>query len=256
MDETKYDLFFVHEERTWWFTARRDILLRLLEKFGPPPPARLLDVGCGTGMLAIYFARMGYRVMGLDASPKALDYVRRRDPAIETVEGEFPDRIQGDLGAFQVVGLLDVLEHMDDDARGLSVARDLLMPGGTLLVTVPALPSMWSAHDDVNLHRRRYVLRELGAKVRAAGFEVLFLSYFNCFLLPLAWIMRKIRRNATGLEDHEPPPFPLNPLLRWIFLLERPLLDAGRRLPIGLSLVCVARRPKSIVSAREVGRSP
>ncbi len=243
MDEAKYDLFFAYEERTWWFTARRDILARLLARFGPPPPARLLDVGCGTGMLAIHFARAGYRVVGLDASPKALDYVRQRDPAIETVAGEFPGAVPAGLGPFQVVCLLDALEHMDDDARGLALARDLLTSGGTLVVTVPALPGMWSAHDDVNLHRRRYVLAELESKVRAAGFGIRQLSYFNTLLLPLAWIMRKVRRNATGLEDHEPPPRLLNALLRRIFLLERPLLAAGLRLPIGLSLVCIARKP-------------
>lgn len=246
MDEAKYDLFWAHEERTWWFTARRDILTRLLAKFGPSPPARLLDVGCGTGMLAVHFARLGYRVAALDASSKALDYVRRRDTAIETVEGEFPVRVERLSGPFQVLCLLDALEHMDDDARGLALALELLSPGGTLLVTVPALPSMWSAHDDVNLHRRRYVRKELETKVRAAGFEVRFLSYFNSLLLPAAWAMRKGRRNASGLEDHAPPAGPVNALLRGIFLLERPILAAGIRLPIGLSLVCVARKPQRV----------
>lgn len=244
MDEAKYDLFFQHEEHTWWFTARRDILAALLERHAPPTDGRrLLDVGCGTGMLACRFRRMGYRVTALDAAERALDYLRRRDPRIDAVAGEFPDRLPPHwTGAFDIVCLLDALEHMDDDARGLSAARDLLAPGGTLLVTVPALPAMWSAHDEANRHRRRYLKSDLRDKIEAAGFSIAFLSYFNMLLLPLAWAVRRRRRGATGLEDHAPPPAPFNAALRAVFLAERPLLARGVALPVGLSLVCVARR--------------
>src|SRR6266481_3322354 len=154
----------------------------------------------------------------------------------------------GDLGAlplapaaFDVVLALDVLEHLDDDATALAEAARLLKPGATLVVTVPARPSLWGAQDVVSHHRRRYTKRTLRALFARAGLPAPELTYFNTLLFPplaaVRWLARAGRLSAQPASDFEKNrPGLANELLARVFALECHLLR-HLTLPIGASLL-------------------
>jgi SAM-dependent methyltransferase len=144
---------------------------------------------------------------------------------------------------YDLIALLDVLEHVPDDLASLRAIHMRLRPGGALLLTVPANPWMWSAHDAAHHHFRRYTRKQLEELFLRSGLEVQLLSYFNTLLFPLvaaARIVGKITRRESA--DDKLPSAPVNAVLDSVFGLEAALL--GRLpMPFGVSLVAVVRRP-------------
>jgi len=141
--------------------------------------------------------------------------------------------------AYGLVALLDVLEHVEEDRASLESIARRLKPGGKILLTVPAHPWMWSAHDVVNHHKRRYTKKGFRQVIEAAGLKVETLTYFNSLLFPLAAAARLAGR-VTGKEDSDDklPPAPVNKTFEFLFGLER--YAVGRLpLPPGVSLVAV-----------------
>jgi hypothetical protein len=139
--------------------------------------------------------------------------------------------------------MLDMLEHVEDDEGLLRTGRRLLSEGGHILIAVPAFPSLWSKHDEILHHKRRYARSGLRRLVERAGFTVEHLTFFNCFLFPVAWVKR-VAAHATGAgkaDDLEIPSRLLNATLRKVFRIERRILP-HTSLPIGLSLLCLARK--------------
>jgi SAM-dependent methyltransferase len=240
MEEYLYPHFYEVEKSHWWFAARRAILLEYLERRAHlTKSSRILDVGCGTGAILEEFARR-YTAFGLDFSPSAIDFCRKRG---------LPSLFAGTLSdyrvdvPFDVVTMLDVVEHVDDDLGLLRDGHRLLRGGGTILITVPAFPALWSGHDVELHHKRRYVKAQLKSLVEAAGFQIDHLSYFNCFLLPVAIGKRMLAKLLRTKEasDLEIPAAPVNAVLRRVFEFERHILPSAS-LPFGLSLICLGRK--------------
>ena len=240
MDESLYHEFFRVEERHWWFVGRQRIVLELLASCAPERKARtLLDVGCGTGAF-LKAASERYQVWGTDVSPLAIEYARKR--SLSNLHcGTLDDSPFGDRH-FDWLTLLDVIEHVDDDVGLLRQAKQQMAPGGRMIVTVPAHPWLWSRHDDLNHHKRRYTREQLATSLRRAGLRVEKLSAMNSFLFPLALVERLVMRWAGGRDDPlRVPPQRINQLLAAVFGSERYLLRM-MSLPIGLSLVALAGR--------------
>jgi SAM-dependent methyltransferase len=245
VETSLYKDHFELEEWHWWFTARAEIVLALLEPALPMPSGRrprILDIGCGTGGMLERMARLG-DVTGIDTSDEALDYCRKRGIASVHRYGEF--RAEG--RAFDAVTLFDVIEHADDDVGLLREARGFLAPGGIVLVTVPAFPFLWSRHDDLNHHRRRYVKRTLRAAFEGAGLDLVRLTYFNSLLFPAVVLVRGVARilprgsaPAAESSDLRRGTGLLNAPLRRLFASEKHFL---RRIdfPAGTSLLAIAR---------------
>lgn len=230
------------EERYWWFVARRRILLDVLERnLAMKGGLEILDAGCGGGATIESLRRYG-SVQGMELSEEAVEYNRERGR--EVVVGSIEQLPFAD-GSFDLTLALDVIEHVPNDLRALEELFRVLQPGGSLLVTVPALQMLWGAHDVTAGHYRRYTLSKLCDRVEAAGFEVLIATYFNTLLFPVVLALRNFRRFYPKSEasDVVEVPKPLNTLLTEIFSLEKPLV--GRiRLPLGVSALCLARKPE------------
>lgn len=239
MDTKLYDLFYSLEDSHWWFQGRKDLVLSLAERYRPRFQPRILDVGCGTGGMLAHFSRLGPSI-GLDMARESAYYCGKR--SLEMVLGSgiaLPFR----TGSFDIVAALDVIEHVDEDQALLHEMQRVLAPGGVLLLTVPAFQFLWSSHDDLNHHRRRYVRQGLACQINAAGFTPLKLSYYNSLLLPAAVVRKyvlKVRSNGTACHL-EQLPAPLNTIFRRILSMEKPVL-ARTQLPLGASIICAARR--------------
>jgi SAM-dependent methyltransferase len=229
------------DERHWWYRGRRRVLRAQLDRLPLAPGARLLDAGCGSGRTLDELARYG-RASGIDLSPEAVAAAQRRghrDVRVGRVEElPYPD------ATFDVVTCLDVIEHTPDDRASLAELRRVARPGGLLLVTVPAYQGLWSWHDEVNLHFRRYDSASLRAAAREAGWDVVSDTHFNSVLLGPAAVVRlaQRRRARHTHSDLELTPPRLNGLLELPLRLESRLVAAGTRLPAGLSLLAVLRR--------------
>lgn len=240
MDARIYAEMAALEERHWWFAARRKILDKLISTLPLPADARILEAGCGSGGNLAMLARHG-RVYGMETNAQALEFAAAKGTA-QIAAGRLPAPIPFADQKFDLIALLDVLEHLDDDAAALNALRARLKPGGWLLVTVPAYPFLWSRHDELHHHKRRYVARDLRAVIEAAGYRVQYLSYFNTWLFPLIAAARLARAGSGHSGDLTMPNRFANALLTQIFSSERMLL--GRIvLPFGVSLLALARNP-------------
>lgn len=227
--------------RHWWFVARREILLDIIEtRLHLPAGSKVLDVGCGVGGMLVSLSDR-YEAYGTDTSTLAIEFCRKRG-----LKNVFECDLKGlplpNL-EFDLIMLLDVIEHVDDDLGLLREAFGRLKKGGIVLVTVPAYQFLWTRHDDLNHHKRRYVGRRLGRVLVESGFLVDRMSYFNTLLFPLALVTRLLHKVLGSGNESELsiPPSPLNNILKSIFSLERPLL---RRLSFwfGLSILAIARK--------------
>jgi SAM-dependent methyltransferase len=238
MDRILYDRMGDTADRHWWYVARREILSTLIAReIAPKPGARILEVGCGTGHNLPMLGRFG-TVTAIELDADAREMARART-GLHVHGAALPALTGFEERGFDLVAALDVIEHVDEDVASLATLADRLAPGGRMLVTVPALQWLWSAHDVTNHHKRRYTARTLRDAVAAAGLKIELLTYFNSLLFPLAAASR-IAGKITGREgsDDALPSAPVNRLLRGVFGLERHLV--GRvKLPVGVSLVAI-----------------
>ncbi|MCE9593061.1 MAG: class I SAM-dependent methyltransferase [Planctomycetes bacterium] len=175
---------FVELERDhWWFRGRRTVYLGILEReLGPTRPARALDLGCGVGGFLDGLARVSERVVGFESDELAAAHCRER--GFELLARGRADAIGARDGAFGLVCLFDVLEHLDDDRAALAESARVLSKGGLCLATVPAFQFLYANNDRIAEHRRRYTRGELVLRFREAGFEVERATYTNVLLFP------------------------------------------------------------------------
>jgi SAM-dependent methyltransferase len=223
----------------WWFRGRLAVITAALERALPQRPVRLLELGCGTGNVLGALGRFGEAV-GMETHPDLV--AAARAAGLDVREGRLPGDLVVPPGWAEVVLLLDVLEHLDDEAAALETGRRALAEGGLLVATVPAYQWLWSGHDVALGHRRRYTASRLRGVVERAGFRVLRVSYFNTLLFPALALMRGWKR-LTGDATHDlrrPAPT-LNRWLERVFALERHVVPRCA-LPFGASLLLVARR--------------
>lgn len=241
------------EQHHWWYRGTRAIYRTLLEHDLPRPCGPVLDVGCGTGGNLDLLSAWG-SVVALE--PWA--------PALQSCSPDKALRVQGraealpfDDETFGLVAILDVLEHVVDDVGVLCEAGRVCHPSGAILLFTSAFMFLWSQHDEVNRHIRRYTARELQTKAQRAGLTVRRLSYANCLLFPLAAPIRLLQRLCGQLHsqrrgewrnqrneshvDMFPVPEPLNSMLADLLALEGHCIRRAR-LPFGVSLVAVLGR--------------
>jgi len=229
------------EEWHWWFRGRRRILESVLRReFGQKDSISIASVGCGPAeglqWLEQFTGSRG-KVVGIDVEPM---HARRIAPRIEYVIGTLESAPFADH-SFDAVLALDVLEHLDDDDAGLREAARMVKPGGLLLVTVPALPSLWGGQDVVSHHRRRYTKATLLRTFGRAGLPSPRVSYFNTLLFApvagLRWTRRALGKATLARSDFDDTrPGLANEVLASIFAAESHIVSRIP-LPIGVSLL-------------------
>ena len=206
-----------------------------------PSDARILEVGAGTGANLDTLRAFG-RVTAVEPDHFACDYISRHFD-VETVRTALPDGGIG-LRDYDLIVALDVLEHIDDDLGALRSIHGMLKRRGRVIATVPAFQFLWSAHDEMLHHKRRYRVPELVSTMEEAGFRLVHRSYFNFLLFPVAVSFRLFDRLFKGVGcagSGSVHPL-LNGLMAHVFGAEI-LLSRFVRFPFGLSLVVVGSKP-------------
>lgn len=247
MEPEEYGRMHRLERDHWWFRGKREAVAALLRRAGAGPPKpgdRVVDVGCGTGAVLERFGA-GAVAVGIDDHVDALRYAKEKG-ATRLVLSDARALPFGTATVDRLF-LLDVAEHVDEDARVFAEVRRVLKPAGLAVVHVPAHPWMWSPHDEAMHHVRRYTRAELAARIGAAGLAPAVLTYtFGGILLPAA-VVRGMKRRGAGGEraDFGVAPGWMNRALFGWQRLEAAWLARGS-LPLGLSLAAVVRPARGI----------
>jgi len=241
MERVIYDHMAQLDQRHWWYRGRRRVLAELLRRTVTlPKRAKILELGCGTGHNLAMLSQFGV-VDALELDEEARNIAEKR-LGHRVMSAPLPEIQEVADGAYDLIGAFDVIEHIDDDQAALASIASKLKHGGTLVLTVPAHPWLWSAHDTVNHHKRRYSKRALKQLIDRSPLKLEKIGYFNSLLFPLA-VAKRVASKLSGSKDASiglPSP-PVNSALERAFAAERHLI--GRvGLPPGLSLFAVAKQ--------------
>lgn len=221
------------EERHFWFHIRRKWIFDKIKKF-IPPPAKLLEVGCGTGNISSFLSEKNYSVIGYEFYS---DAINKAWPKFLIVQGD-ANKLPFKYGSFDIAGLFDVIEHFQDDSTILRETANVVKKGGIIIVTVPARKELWSSFDEMSFHKRRYSKEMLKCIFRDVNLTPLLIEYmFMSLYLPMKYIRNKIQMKKDPFSVS-----PLsNPLLKGLFNVER-FVSKGLPLPLGTSLIAVAQK--------------
>jgi len=239
LDRSTYDNMRAIEHRHWWFRARRAILSDQLARLRLPEGANILEVGCGTGGNLAMLARFG-NVTAIEPDEDSRRHAAETSGA-PVLGGSLPGGLPAFDAPFDLIAALDVIEHLDEDAASLAALRRLLKPTGVLFTTVPAHPWLWSHHDELHHHKRRYTRRQYVELLEGAGFTLSRVSFFNSVLYPMVVLARaaKLSERSGRADDALPSPV-LNAILERAFASEKFMLR-HTDLPFGVSLLAIAR---------------
>lgn len=241
MERGVYDRMNRLEAQHWWYCARRSIIAALIRReLGSGTRHTILEAGCGSGGNLAMLQQFGH-VDAFECDDLARQHATEKS-GLDIRSGALPHELPFDGRTYDLIGLFDVLEHVEADSASLNALAKRLNANGKIIVTVPAYPFLWSMHDEQHHHLRRYTLGLLAKTARDAGLGISYSSYFNTFLFPFALVVRTAKRlTGSQVPDDKLPPAFINNLLAAVFGMERFLL--GRfRLPAGLSLVAVMKR--------------
>ncbi len=241
MDRQIFDRMQAIENDHWWFRARRQILADQIGRLSLPSQARLLEVGAGTGGNLAMLSGFGeVEAMEPDAEARAWAGGRTGRPV---AAGTLPGPLPFEPASFDLIAALDVLEHVDEDAASVRSLAGLLKAGGFLVATVPAYQWMWTDHDAMHHHKRRYTLARFRRLFEEDDLTIRKATYFNTALFPAIASVRalkKLLRMNGGDEEAMPGPA-VNGLLRKVFAAEKHWLRSAG-LPFGVSILLIAER--------------
>jgi SAM-dependent methyltransferase len=246
MDPALAREYEAYEERHWWSSARRDILHSMLNEYVPGAKegkGRWLDIGCGTGVILRAYPGFAEKI-GVESDPATVDRARQKGVDARLISTPWD---LSPLGQFDCITLFDVLEHIEHEQPAIAAVRSALKDNGTLLLTVPAIKSLWSDHDLLAHHYRRYRRPDLLRLFPDDQWQVLKLSYFSTLLFPLIFAIRQFKNLSRRLRPRPPqhdlkfgPPM-IDGTLERLFRLEKHWLKRAN-FPIGSSLLLILRK--------------
>jgi SAM-dependent methyltransferase len=235
MEEDYEQTYFKIEENFWWFKGRRDLVQQIVG----PQTGKILEAGCGSGLNLLIFKDADR--IGLDISEAAVKIGKEK--GLNLVQADLNKGIPFPDDTFETVLALDIVEHLESEQDTLKEIHRVLKKEGKLILNVPACMSLWSYHDKVNMHKKRYKKEEVLKATKLAGFKKKTLSYWNSTLFPAVYLSVKLRNLTKNKESHlkEINPF-VNKILFNILKIENKLIKKGVSLPFGVSVFYEGRK--------------
>lgn len=235
MENIEYEKMHQLEKENWWYQARKDLIHKLVAKYAVRPQT-LIDVGCGNGMILESFPHISKKI-GVETHPIAVKYAREKGLTIFSSLNDAPNHAD-------VILMMDVLEHVKEDSAFLREALEKLSPQGKIIVTVPAFQWLWSHHDELVHHVRRYSLRELSSTIEKAGGNIDHISYWNAsFFLPTFLHKLSSQKKKSNESDLKPVWKPINEALLSTLKAEN-TLGINIPIPLGTSVFAVISSKK------------
>lgn len=256
MDQAAFAAEAKIEATHWWFVERRRLFASLLGKCEISPDARVVDIGTGTGANLRLLKELGFKnVTGIDPSPDAARWCAEK--GLGDVQFGNATSLGLPSQSVDLVIATDVIEHVDEDQLALAEIHRVLRPGGTVLFTVPAFPSLWGLQDIVSHHYRRYRMKPFLKLLNDANFCVVAKFHFNYLLfLPIFLARQVVRAFKIPLNsENEVNNLLLNRLLGIIFRMDvatAPYLHP----PFGVSILALAHRPMECPNTQTAGETP
>lgn len=249
-----FEFLYSLENRHFWFKARNILIKKSIQQITSARSNKkqrlsFLEIGCGNGYVLTSLKRnSSLNISGGDVFFEALSFCKKRgnDSLYQIDAMNLPF-----VNHFEIIGLFDSLEHIEDDVKVLENIHAALKEEGQIVLTVPANKSMWSNVDIISKHKRRYSREELVDKLSKTGFRIERISYFFTFLFPLLWLIRKLTdnnyRKNKSLEDYlETKSIPLlNTIFYLIMRFEVKILERVN-LPFGSSLIAIAKKEPKV----------
>lgn len=241
MEKYLYDDLYNLEEKHWWHISKRRNIQNLIIKYNHSRNPKILDVGCGTGKNIEELLKLG-QIWGLDNSKKAIEYCKKR--GLKNLKLGNAQKTHFNPGSFDVITLLDILEHTDDNKTLIEMKR-ILKKDGLLIITVPAFYWLWSRWDEIAHHKRRYNKSTLLEVLKKNNFNVIKITYLYSFLLVPVYLIRKIKQKFFSKQEY-PSDFRLNNSLfnRMLNLLSFLEFKVAEKIPLpfGTTILVVAKK--------------
>jgi SAM-dependent methyltransferase len=259
-DPDYFNPLFLAEDRHFWFRSRNKIIADSLGKIidSLPDGYRMLEIGCGTGNVLRMLEKLCSHgeVIGTDLFAEGLQFARRRvSCSLVQSDLNYPPFRQD----FSIIGMFDVLEHLEEDVAVLKNVGRMLSKDGVVVLTVPAFQSLYSYFDEASHHVRRYEVDNLQSALLKAGFRVEYVSYYMALTFPIVWLVRKLSPLLNGnkhdsrghnsdelvhdMAVNELLIVPVaNEVLAWLLTREAWFISRHIRIPFGTSLIAVARK--------------
>lgn len=194
--EDSHELLAAVEDQSEWFGERNRLIAAALGRDGLP--ARMVEVGSGNGFVAAHLRALGVDALAVEPGGGGARASNAR--GVPTVCGLF-EQLEFPAGSLECVGVFDVIEHLERPGELLAEAHRVLVPGGRIAVSVPALPSLWSETDVLAGHYRRYRFKTLDTELRAAGFKPLTRAYAFASLVPPIGLLRALPHRLGRKSD-------------------------------------------------------
>ena len=252
MEQDYYEEMLKTQNSNWWFIGRRNIIHSQIEKLNLKDNSEILEAGCGTGGNLELLAEFG-NVSAFEMNEYALvaskkisgKLMSKINNSIELASGYCPDNIPFKEKKFDLICMLDVIEHIEEDDVTLLNLKSKLNNNGYILLTVPAYNWLWSKHDEINHHKRRYSKNSIKKLIQDKDMKLVKISYFNSFLFPIAAIVRflNLEMNVKKKEvknNRSIINITINWVLSKIFSFERYLLKIFN-FPFGLSIIVILK---------------
>ena len=247
MERSYYKEYYDFERRHWWFRARKEIIRSLIIKYSgrqESPRLKILNIGVATGSSTVMLEEFG-DVTSVEYDKECCEFLAEKT-GIKAINASIED-LPFDDRYFDMVCAFDVIEHVADDVKAISEMKRVSRQKALLFITVPAFMFLWSRHDDVNHHFRRYTLTQVNSLLASCNLKGMFVSYFNFFLFfPIAFyrlfigrIFSKRKGAGSDFEINNQSQL-LNEILFKVFRFEKNILSKSK-IQVGVSIVAVVR---------------
>ncbi len=239
------------EEKNWWFVSRREAIINLLT--GCDKSLKILDIGCAGGALALELTKSGYtNVFGLDYSEAAVRVCLERGiKNITQMDGHNP---AFEDESFDILISSDSLEHLEFDQQALENWNRILKPNGKLYLFVPAFNFLWSAHDDINFHYRRYSKKMLLNRLESSGFKILRAGFWNFAAFFPTVFVRLIQKLTQKKQQHSDQ-LAMNKYINVIltkWMSAENIIFKYFSFPIGVSAMAIAQKTNVRLSTKTI----
>ena len=240
MEEEYTEKYLNYENNHWWFQGRRDMITKILQ--GYSRKSAILEIGCSGGPLLEKLKKMGFNnIVGIDINEESIKQCKKK--GLKNVHIMNGIKTSFENEQFDIIIASDVLEHIKQEEKALKEWKRILMKNGKLLVFVPAFNSLWSDHDNVSRHYRRYTKKSLKNCLIKASFKLEKISYWNFISFFPASLVRFLQRYST--KKNKDQLYNINPFFNdtiiTILRLENYLLTKGN-FPIGLSVFAIVNK--------------